>query len=116
MQINNSLNANQIVPSTKSRKLVDNQQDSQRIKFETEKELTNDSNEQGNTRFDVDEQALQLVAQHNSGQQAGLNQSKSSSYDQPSEFNHTAVSAYQSIDNLAQRDNIKKIFGVDLFA
>ncbi|MFT6900421.1 MAG: hypothetical protein ACJAXS_000583 [Colwellia sp.] len=93
-------------------------------------------------RFDIDEQALALVEQAQfENQQAQLNQSSSrtflqnnnafsgqnnpqsanknvsqASYDSPSKQNQTAISAYSSIDNIAQREGIKQVFGVDLLA
>ncbi|MBA6233020.1 MULTISPECIES: hypothetical protein [unclassified Colwellia] len=93
-------------------------------------------------RFDIDEQALALVEQAQfENQQAQLNQSSSrtslqsnnafsgqsnpqsadkngsqASYDSPSKQNQTAIAAYSSIDNIAQRESIKQVFGVDLLA
>lgn len=43
-------------------------------------------------------------------------QNLNSSYDAPSQQNLTAISAYQSVDAIAQRDNIQQVFGVDLRA
>jgi hypothetical protein len=93
-------------------------------------------------RFDIDEQALALVEQAQfENQQAQLNPSSSrtslqsnnafssqsnpqnadknvsqASYDSPSKQNQTAIAAYSSIDNIAQRESIKQVFGVDLLA
>ncbi len=71
-------------------------------------------------RFDVDEQALILAKQSrdlnsSSTSRQGF-QSKHADYDQPSQHNQTAVSTYQSVSNLSQRENIQQIFGVDLLA
>jgi len=38
------------------------------------------------------------------------------SYDQPSLRNNTALSAYQSVDNLEQRENVQQLLGVDVYA
>ncbi|WP_440873929.1 hypothetical protein [Thalassotalea sp. PLHSN55] len=68
------------------------------------------------SRFDVNEQSLLLV-QQNQQQQSSQSQSfKHTDYDQPSMQNQTAVSVYQSVSNLSQRENIQQIFGVDLLA
>jgi hypothetical protein len=93
-------------------------------------------------RFDIDEKALALVEQAQfESQQAQLDQSslptissennslsqqgnsrsanQSSSqanYDSPSKQNKTAVAAYSSVDNIAKRENIQQVFGIDLLA
>ena len=41
---------------------------------------------------------------------------QSASYDSPSQQNQTAVAAYSSVGQIAQRENIQQVFGVDLFA
>ncbi|NQY63520.1 MAG: hypothetical protein HRT38_07245 [Alteromonadaceae bacterium] len=79
-------------------------------------------------RFDVDEKAIALVENELNGSgsfpindRVGLKVNKLSDqaqpavYDQPSQQNKIAVAAYQSVGNLAQRDSIHQIFGVDLF-
>jgi len=94
-------------------------------------------------RFDVDEQALALVEQAQLDSQKTFSQSpdasqnvpslpaqsnneqnnptskqsnNQSSYDSPSQQNQTAVAAYSSVGQIAQRENIQQVFGVDLFA
>ncbi|MGB1261718.1 MAG: hypothetical protein ACPG52_02315 [Cognaticolwellia sp.] len=77
-------------------------------------------------RFDVDEHAIALIEQEhverepfnqgNNQQSTGNSNSYNSSYDAPSNQHQSAVAAYQSVDSIAQRDNIQQIFGVDLFA
>ncbi len=85
-------------------------------------------------RFDVDEKSLALVeeaqqrtaeaGQSNSQLSSQTNnQSKQSSksntqtaYDSPSQQNKSAIAAYSSVDNIAQRENIQQVFGVDLLA
>ncbi len=61
-------------------------------------------------RLDVDENAITLLEQE---QQASGN---STTYDQPSKQNMTAVSAYQAVDNIEKRDSVKQLLGVDIFA
>jgi len=77
---------------------------------------------QQQTRFDVDEQSIALVEQLQAQQQqSGLSneqqntQPANTGYDQPSQANQTAVSAYQSVGSIAQREVIQQTFGVDLY-
>ncbi len=75
-------------------------------------------------RFDVDQQAIALIEReqlqpYNNGSNQQQNTSSNddnSRYDAPSSQNQSAVAAYQSVDSIAQRDNIQQVFGVDLFA
>ncbi|ARD45627.1 hypothetical protein [Colwellia sp. PAMC 21821] len=79
-------------------------------------------------RLDIDDQAIALIEREQlsqfesrnnsqrSSQQGGQSNSYNSGYDSPSNQNQSAVAAYQSVDAIAQRDNIQQIFGVDLFA
>jgi hypothetical protein len=92
-------------------------------------------------RFDIDDQALALVeqaqfenqrAQNNqstfqapsstntltesSNTQSTFQNSSRAGYDSPSKQNQTAIAAYSSVDNIAQRESIKQVFGVDLLA
>mgnify|MGYP000636146803 CR=1 FL=1 len=48
--------------------------------------------------------------------QSNNESSSSASQDQPSAKNETAVANYQAVGNLAQRESVQKLFGVDLFA
>lgn len=114
-QVNNRVNS------------VSNQQQTvQRVERELEKN-SNQQNQQSQRteRFDVDPQALALVEQEYqnslSGQFIGAdnnsaNNAVNTAYDSPSEQNQTAISAYQSVDNLAQQESVKQLFGVDLYA
>lgn len=85
-------------------------------------QVNNEINEQ--QRFDVDEQTLALIEQeqlqpfNNNDNQSQNNRSNqyNSEYDATSSRNNTALAAYQSVDTIAQRDNIQQIFGIDLFA
>lgn len=79
-------------------------------------------------RLDIDDQAIALIERdqlsqfesrnnsQRSNQQGEQPNSYNSGYDSPSNQNQSAVAAYQSVDAIAQRDNIQQIFGVDLFA
>ncbi|WP_085296931.1 hypothetical protein [Cognaticolwellia mytili] len=75
-------------------------------------------------RFDVDQQAIALIEREqlqldnngNNQQQTTGSNDGNSRYDAPSNQNQSAVAAYQSVDSIAQRDNIQQVFGVDLFA
>jgi hypothetical protein len=75
-------------------------------------------------RFEVDEQAIALIEReqlqpYNNGSNQKQNTNANdynSGYDAPSNQNQSAVAAYQSVDSIAQRDNIQQVFGIDLFA
>lgn len=73
--------------------------------------------EQGASQF------LGQDAEQASGQGAQLqlfsdsaDNSQGASFDRPSNQNLNAVAAYQSVNNIAQRDSVQQLFGVDLFA
>ncbi|WDE13656.1 hypothetical protein [Thalassomonas haliotis] len=73
--------------------------------------------EQGASQF------LGQDAEQASGQGAQLqlfsdsaDTSQGATYDRPSNQNLSAVAAYQSVNNIAQRDSVQQLFGVDLFA
>jgi hypothetical protein len=40
---------------------------------------------------------------------------RQASYDTPSQQNQTAVATYSSVGQMAQRENIQQVFGIDLF-
>jgi len=68
----------------------------------------------------IDEQAVALYQQSQlsaqtpvQSKQAGVS---SASQDQPSSKNETAVASYQAVGNLAKRESVQQLFGVDLFA
>ena len=97
----------------------------------------NENLEQNKSRFEVSEQAIKFLEEQNSSQTdssgsaialrdnsnasgsrfaQGEQQTRSSQYDQPSQQNLSAVAAYESVDNIAQKESIKQFFGVNLFA
>ncbi len=106
---------------------VNDQRDRLVVQPEQEKARQNSSqkNSQNNQaeRLDVDPSAIALVEKNqqlnavsNVQQQGQSTYSKSADYDQPSQQNKTAVSTYQSVGGIAQRDSIQQAFGVDLYA
>jgi hypothetical protein len=68
----------------------------------------------------VDQQAIALFEKN----QLEANETKSSETngtfaadkDKPSSKNEIAVANYQAIDNLAERESVQRLFGVDVFA
>lgn len=86
---------------------------------ETNKEQS--TNKQKTPSIVIDEQAIALYQQSQSALSKPLNDSSSfaqssAEQDQPSAKNETAVASYQAVGNLAQRESVQKLFGVDLFA
>jgi hypothetical protein len=135
MQVNNSDNlASQAAIALGNSTSVPAQEQRTRViareafTFEESQTQKSQSNTESRQRLDVDEQAIALIereqsspfdnrnnSQQNSAQNNGQN-SYNSRYDAPSSQNQLAVAAYQSVDAIAQRDNIQQVFGVDLFA
>lgn len=94
-------------------------------------QANNSSREQ---RLEADEETLALIEeQYQASQQeantqvlsrqnstennSSANNGRSNTiYDQPSQQNNTAISAYQGVDNISQRESIEQQFGVDLYA
>ena len=79
------------------------------------------SNKQAKPSIVIDEQAIALFEQNKFEQSQVSEQSReqntsSASQDQPSAKNETAVASYQAVGDLAQRESVQKLFGVDLFA
>ena len=85
-------------------------------------ELDQPSNKQAQPSIVIDEQAIALYEQNQALQSTQSNkegfsfEKSSASQDQPSAKNETAVASYQAIDNLAKRESVQQLFGVDLFA
>jgi len=75
--------------------------------------------------FELDAQTLsflennqepsQLVRQQDTGTDSNQS-SKFTAKDQISSQNQTAVSSYQNINNLAQRESVQQLLGIDLYA
>jgi hypothetical protein len=67
----------------------------------------------------IDEQAIALLEQSQASLSTQTQPNKtysSANEDQPSAKNETAIANYQAVGNLAQRESVQKLFGVDLFA
>ncbi len=73
------------------------------------------SNKQKATSIVIDEQAIALF-EENQASQSSKKSASFTSQDQPSAQNETAVASYQAVGNLAQRESVQKLLGVDLFA
>jgi len=74
-------------------------------------------------RIESSESAIAQLEQTLQGTSLGANlgnnpqsANQQTSYDQPSQRNNTALSAYQSVDNLEQRENVQQLLGVDVYA
>lgn len=91
----------------------------------SEIEQAQSSNKQAKPSFVIDEQAIALFEKNQAEQsQASIAtkaQTRNDSYysenqDQPLAKSEMAVANYQAVGNLAQRESVQKLFGVDLFA
>ena len=90
--------------------------------------LDQSSNKQAQDSIVIDEQAIALYEQSQALQSSQSTsptastkesfsfEASSASQDQPSAKNETAVASYQAVGNLAQRESVQQLFGVDLFA
>ena len=87
------------------------------------------SNNPAKSRVVIDEQAIALFEQNQveqnqasfsatapSSKENSFFEGSSTSQSQLSVKNETAVANYQAVGNLAQRESVQKLFGVDLFA
>ena len=78
-------------------------------------------NKQANQGIVADQQAIALFEKNQlEANAAKLNASNNTfsatNKDKPSSKNETAVASYQAVGNLAQRESVKQLFGVDVFA
>lgn len=93
-----------------------------RLAVQQEQQKSQNENQQkvSQERFDVDEQAIALVEQQLSASQSTYQNNRqgqsNTAYDEPSQSNQTAVSAYKSVDSIAERESVQQAFGVDLYA
>lgn len=71
-------------------------------------------NSQAQSGIVIDDKAIALFQQQQA--KSTNDYSNALNQDQPSSKNETAVASYQAIDNLAQRESVQQMFGVDLFA
>jgi hypothetical protein len=116
MQLNNSIPNASLSSYVKPSTLIDRKQADARVKID--KSVTDDFYDINKApkkkveRFDLDERALDVIKQ----QKLVKEQTHSTSYDQPTQKNATAISTYQTVDNLATRDKIQQTFGIDFLA
>lgn len=101
----------------------------------TNKTQQDSANQKNTPNIVIDQQAIALFKENQAQQSAytsvnstqlssvqlnavNTNREKlsSASPDKPSIKNETAVANYQAVGNLAQRESVQKMFGVDLFA
>ena len=102
---------NPISHSKKVQGSVEHQRDISRVQFTKDEK----SQEKPKDRLDIDPQTLDLIQQQ-TAQKANHQPAQYTDYDQPSEQNYAAISAYQSVENQSLQDNIKQVFGVNLLA
>jgi len=128
MNISNSLSS--VLPSGVNNKPTTPIKNSQRLAEPVaEIEQKKSSNKQAKASIVIDEQAIALFEQNQAEQnqfavstQTQPNKDNSSfkessaSQDQPPAKNETAVASYQAVGNLAQRESVQQLFGVDVYA
>ncbi|WP_114326975.1 hypothetical protein [Candidatus Colwellia aromaticivorans] len=78
-------------------------------------------NKQANQGIVADQQAIALFEKNQLEANAAKYSLNSSTFsttdkDKPSPKNETAVASYQTVGNLAQRESVQQLFGVDVFA
>lgn len=126
MQVTNNVNlaAKSIVAPSNTSSVQAQGQRTRALAREENQSQKSQSDTNPQQRFDVDEQVIALVEReqlqpYNNGsnqKQSTNSKDYNNGYDAPSSQNQSAVAAYQSVDAIAQRDNIQQVFGVDLFA
>lgn len=121
MQINNSPTLSTQAPSALTRQTpVNGVEAREQVRRSSDsRSQTSDQASRVQQRLDIDEQAIALV-EHEQSRTLNARHANADSfqsdYDAPSPRNQSAVAAYQSVDTLAQRENVQQVFGVDLFA
>ena len=132
MNIINSTYSNQALQNTQGVKKAKQQANIKPVIARDEQNNNSNNVDKNKPRFDVSENAIALLQEqgqangsmfsgtssnsqfsHHSNNQASGQQPQ---YDQPSKQNLSAVAAYESVDNIAQRENVKQFFGINLFA
>ena len=79
-------------------------------------------NKQANESIVVDQQAIALFEKNQFEANAAKSTDSGSTFaaaadkDKPSTRNESAVASYQAVSNLDQRESVKQLFGVDIFA
>lgn len=79
------------------------------------------SNKRANQGIIADQQAIALFEKNQFEANTAKSPLSSNSFaatdqDKPSPKNESAVASYQTIGNLAQRESVQQLFGVDVFA
>lgn len=114
----------QISPTTVSNKPTAPIKESERSAAPN-KTQQDSANQKNTPNIVIDQQAIALFKENQAQQSAftSVNSAhisrekfSSASQDKPSMKNETAVANYQAVGNLAQRESVQKMFGVDLFA
>jgi len=142
MNINDSTNPNLALRASQSAQGVSKSSQQGTIKPVAPVVDENNSNKNSpvnkdQSRFEVNEQAIAFLDEQRASESESTGsaialsdnsdasngrysqdqqQTQNSEYDQPSQQNLSAVAAYQSVDNIAQKESIKQFFGVNLFA
>ncbi|WP_448214052.1 hypothetical protein [Colwellia sp. MEBiC06753] len=100
------------------RQQTNNQQQAQQAAERAREQQQQAEQRQQVNRVDVDENAIAVLEQQNQQRRQTANQTseQQAGYDQPSNQNITAISAYRSVDAIEQRESVQQLLGVDLFA
>lgn len=119
MQINQSLpqvNQTQQTLPVQQQQGVNRSTVNDERKANVEKEFSRSSEGTANNsqRLQIDQRAIEQLDQALANN-SKANQQNQTDYDQPPERNHSAVNAYQSVGNIAQRENLQQLLGVDLY-
>jgi hypothetical protein len=115
MQINNASTFSSGNVQTLNNKTSANNQQTKKVAAPDESEVTAIAPPE---RLEVSEQAITLLEQQSAtkNNQQDKSSNNTAKLNQFADQNATAVNAYQSVNNLAQRENIQAMLGVDLFA
>lgn len=89
------------------------------VKSAQEKALNNQANQSQGVV--ADEQAIALFEQNQLEASAAKSTANNNAFipadkDEPLTKNESAVASYQAVGNLAQRESVQQLFGVDIFA
>ncbi len=116
MQVNNSNNFAQLGINNVNKSTANTSVQS-RDRVRSADDATQNSGAKKTTveRLAVSEQAITLFEQQSASNKQFVSRN-TASLDQPSPQNLTAVNTYQTVNNLAQRESIQSMLGVDLYA
>lgn len=131
MNVTDSTYSNQALQVTQGVRKANQQANIKPVVARAEENNESSNVAKDKSRLDVSENAIALLQEqerfnpslfegtqtnNQSNYQTSGQQSSQSQYDQPSKQNLSAVAAYESVDNIAQRENVKQFFGVNIFA